>query len=53
MDLGSFLGILRDAALSKADGTPIGAVFGFTSMLMNLLEKYKDSYLVVIFDAAP
>lgn len=38
--------------LSKADGTPIGAVFGFTSMLMNLLEKYKDSYLVVIFDAA-
>lgn len=37
--------------LSRSDGTPIGAVFGFTSMLMNLIETHKHDLWAVIFDA--
>ena len=38
--------------MSKKDGTPINAVFGFTNMLVKLIEDYRDEKLVVIFDAA-
>ena len=37
--------------LTKADGTPIGALFGFANMLLNLLEENKCPFLVVVFDA--
>lgn len=37
--------------LTRADGTPVGAVFGFTSMLMNLIETHKHDLWAVIFDA--
>lgn len=37
--------------LTRADGTPVGAVFGFTSMLINLIEKHKHDLWAVIFDA--
>jgi DNA polymerase-1 len=37
--------------LSRADGTPVGAVFGFTSMLMNLIETHRHDLWAVIFDA--
>ncbi len=37
--------------LSRPDGTPVGAVFGFTSMLMNLIEAHKHDLWAVIFDA--
>lgn len=37
--------------LSRPDGTPVGAVFGFTSMLMNLIETHKHDLWAVIFDA--
>jgi DNA polymerase-1 len=37
--------------LTRADGVPIGAVFGFSSMLMKLLNDFDVSHLVVVFDA--
>jgi DNA polymerase I len=38
--------------MNRADGTPINAVFGFTNMLVKLIEDYRDDKMVVIFDAA-
>lgn len=42
--------------MSRSDGTPINAVFGFASMLYKLLEDLansaKPTHLAVIFDAA-
>ncbi len=41
--------------LSRSDGTPMGAVFGFSNMLMKLLQDLEDdeqpSHLAIIFDA--
>ncbi len=37
--------------LTRPDGTPVGAVFGFTSMLMSLIETHKHHLWAVIFDA--
>ncbi len=38
--------------MNRADGTPINAVFGFTNMLVKLIEDYSDDKMIVIFDAA-
>jgi DNA polymerase-1 len=42
--------------LTDPEGTPVGAVFGFTAMLWNLIEEARrspeDDYLAVILDAA-
>ena len=38
--------------MNRSDGTPINAVFGFTNMLVKLVEDYKDEKMVVVFDAA-
>lgn len=42
--------------LTRPDGTPIGAVYGFTNMMMKLIESAKADndldYIAVIFDAA-
>src|SRR5204863_6008541 len=38
--------------LTRPDGTPVGAVLGFTNMLIKLLREKNPDYLVVIFDAA-
>ena len=38
--------------MSRADGTPINAVFGFTNMLVKLIEDYRDDKMIVVFDAA-
>lgn len=38
--------------LTRKDGTPVGAVYGFTNMLMKLEQKLDVDYLAVIFDAA-
>ena len=38
--------------MSRADGTPINAVFGFTNMLVKLIEDYREDKMIVIFDAA-
>lgn len=38
--------------MNRSDGTPINAVFGFTNMLVKLIEDYRDDKMIVIFDAA-
>ena len=38
--------------MSRPDGTPIHAVFGYTNMLLKLRETYAGDYLTVIFDAS-
>jgi DNA polymerase-1 len=38
--------------MTRSDGTPTNAVFGFCNMLMKLLDDTEADYLVVVFDAA-
>ena len=38
--------------MNRADGTPVNAVFGFTNMLVKLIEDYREDKMVVVFDAA-
>lgn len=38
--------------MTRPDGTPVNAVYGFTTMLMKLLKDTDADYLAVIFDAA-
>jgi len=38
--------------MSRPDGTPINAVFGFTNMLVKLIEDYRNEKMIVVFDAA-
>lgn len=37
--------------MTRADGTPVNAVYGFMNMLMNLVSENKCSHIVVVFDA--
>ncbi len=37
--------------MTRADGTPIGAVYGFTNMLIKLLANLDVSHIAVVFDA--
>ncbi|MCS6876741.1 MAG: DNA polymerase I [Geminicoccaceae bacterium] len=37
--------------LTRPDGTPVNAVFGFTNMLWKLLQEHPDEPIVVVFDA--
>ena len=37
--------------LTRPDGTPVGAVFGFTQMLMKLVDDTDADHIAVIFDA--
>jgi DNA polymerase-1 len=37
-------------ALSRPDGTPVGAVYGFVSMMLRLLSEIKASHIVMVFD---
>ena len=37
--------------MTRSDGTPVNAVFGFTNMLARLLEKHEGTHIAVIFDA--
>ncbi|APG28134.1 ribonuclease HI [Syntrophotalea acetylenivorans] len=39
---------IRDVA--TADGTPTNAVYGFTRMLLGLLQEHRPDYLAVVFD---
>lgn len=38
-------------SMTRPDGTPVNAVFGFMNMLMNLSQDNPCSHIVVIFDA--
>lgn len=37
--------------LSRSDGTPVGAVYGFTNMLIKLLASLDVTHVAVVFDA--
>ena len=37
--------------MTRPDGTPVNAVFGFTNMLARLLKDHVGTHLAVIFDA--
>lgn len=37
--------------MTRADGTPVNAVYGFMNMLMNLVLENRCSHIVVVFDA--
>ncbi len=39
-------------SLTRPDGVPVGAVLGFTNMLIKFLREKNPDYLVVVFDAA-
>lgn len=38
--------------MTNSKGTPVGAVFGFTKMLMRLLRDCRADYFAVVFDAS-
>ena len=38
--------------MTRPDGTPVAAVYGFTQMLMRLIQDADAEYLAVIFDSA-
>ena len=38
------------AQVTRADGTPINAVYGFFSLLRSVLKTVDPDYLVVVFD---
>ena len=37
--------------MTRPDGTPVNAVFGFTNMLAKLLREHVGTHIAVIFDA--
>ncbi len=38
--------------MTRSDGTPVNAVFGFTAMLLKLIEATEGDAIAVVFDAA-
>ena len=38
--------------MTRTDGTPVNAVFGFTSMLLKLSQDMEGENILVVFDAA-
>jgi DNA polymerase-1 len=40
------------ASMTNPDGVPVSAVFGFTNMLIKMLNDYDAPYLAVVFDTA-
>ena len=37
--------------MNRPDGTPVNAVYGFTNMMMNLIQDNPCAHMLVIFDA--
>ena len=37
--------------MTRGDGTPVNAVFGFTNMLARFMRDHTGSHLAVVFDA--
>lgn len=42
----------RKSGMTNPDGIEVGAVYGFTGMLLKMLRDYHAPYLAVIFDSA-
>ncbi len=41
----------RKSGMTNPDGIEVGAVYGYTNMLLKMLRDYHAPYLVVVFDA--
>ena len=39
-------------SMTNENGVPVNAVFGFTKMLLKLIDDFKPIYVAVIFDVA-
>ena len=37
--------------LTNPEGTPVGAVYGFTNMLTKVLNDHQPDYMAVVFDS--
>ncbi len=42
----------RQAGMTNPDGVEVGAVYGYSNMLLKMLRDYHAPYIAVIFDAA-
>ena len=42
----------RQSGMTNPDGIEVGAVYGYTNMLLKMLKDYHAPYIAVIFDAA-
>lgn len=42
----------RQKTMTNPDGVPVNAVYGFTQMMLKMLNDYHAPYMAVIFDAA-
>ena len=42
----------RAGGLSNPQGVPVGAVYGFCSMILKLLKDHRGARIAVVFDAA-
>lgn len=42
----------RQSGMTNPDNLEVGAVFGFTNMMLKMLREYNAPYIAVIFDAA-
>ncbi len=42
----------RQSGMTNPDGVEVGAVYGYTNMLLKMLRDYHAPYIAVIFDAA-
>ena len=38
--------------MTRGDGTPVNAVYGFTAMLMKLIDDMQPDHVAVVFDVA-
>ena len=38
--------------MTRTDGTPVNAVYGFTAMLMKLVDDMQPDHVAVVFDVA-
>ena len=38
--------------MTRSDGTPVNAVYGFTGMVMKLVDDLAPAHVAVVFDAA-